>query len=105
MLACMADRATWTKRVAAWRASGLTAEKFAERSGCASKTLRWWAWRLERESRAFVRVVREEATARAPEPAPIVIEINGVRVLVPAEVDRGALRDVLAALRASQGSA
>ena len=52
-----------------------------------------------------MRVVREVATARTPEPASIVIEINGVRVLVPAEVDRGALRDVLAALRASQGSA
>jgi hypothetical protein len=99
MLAAMADRATWAKRVDAWRASGLTAAVFAERGGFSEKTLRYWAWRLGREARAFVRVVRETPTATA---APIVVELGDVRVLVPPGFDRAALRNVLAALRAPE---
>lgn len=99
----MADRATWTKRVAAWRASGLSARKFAERAGCAPSTLKWWAWRLGRESPAIVRVVREKTGLAATESAPIVVELRGARVIVPAGFDQASLRDVLAALRAADG--
>jgi hypothetical protein len=59
----MADRKTWVKRVAAWRASGLTCREYAEREGLGPwRTLRYWAWRLEHERQAkktkLVRVVR-----------------------------------------------
>ena len=94
----MADRATWSKRVEAWRASGLKAAEFASRGGFAERTLRWWAWRLERESRAFVRVVRTDSP-RAVEGGPLVIEIGDARVVVSTRFDRALLRDVLAALR------
>jgi hypothetical protein len=69
----MADRKTWVKRVAAWRASGMTCREYAEREGLGPwRTLRWWVWRLERERQAkkpqLVRVVR------APEPEEVVVE-------------------------------
>lgn len=68
----MADRKTWVKRVAAWRASGMTCREYAEREGLGPwRTLQHWAWRLERERQAekakLVRVVREaEAVVDAP---------------------------------------
>ena len=94
----MADRATWSNRVEAWRASGLNAAAFSSRGGFAERTLRWWAWRLERESRAFVRVVRTDSP-RAALGDCVVIEIGDARVVLSAGFDRAALRDVLAALR------
>ncbi len=94
----MADRATWAKRIDGWRASGLTAGEYSRRGGFSERTLRYWAWRLGREARAFVRVVREDVAPTAPAAA-IAIEIGGTRVVVPASFDRAALRDVLAALR------
>jgi hypothetical protein len=49
----MADRKTWAKRVAAWRASGMTCREYAESEGLGAwRTLRYWAWRLEREQQA-----------------------------------------------------
>jgi transposase len=42
----MATRAEWSKRVARWQKSGLSAEEFAEREGLKSKRLVWWRWKL-----------------------------------------------------------
>jgi hypothetical protein len=42
-------KATWRSRVAAWRASGKTAEEFSASQGFAVGTLRWWSSRLRRE--------------------------------------------------------
>lgn len=103
MLAAMADRATWSKRVDAWRASGLTAAAFAGRGGFSERTLRYWAWRLGRDARAFVRVVRETPAAGAA--ASIVVELGDARVLVSAGFDRATLRDVVAVLRAPEATA
>jgi hypothetical protein len=80
-----------------WRASGVTAAEYSRRGGFSEGTLRYWAWRLGREARAFVRVVRE-GTSTTPTSV-ITIEVGDARVLVPAAFDRGALRDVLAVLR------
>jgi hypothetical protein len=48
----MADRSTWKRRVAEWRASKLTAAQFALGRGYAPTTLTWWAWKLGGESLA-----------------------------------------------------
>jgi hypothetical protein len=64
----MADAKTWAKRVAAWRASSLTAGEFATKVGVSPRTLRYWAWRVQREGKqeALVRVVRAEDAGAAP---------------------------------------
>jgi hypothetical protein len=101
MLGRMADAKTWAKRVAAWRASGLSRERFAQREGFTPASLKWWAWRIGRDSSSLVRVVREEPTPSMRPAAPIVVEVRGARVVIPAGFDRASLRDVLAALRAA----
>jgi hypothetical protein len=43
----MADtRTIWKQRVASWRASGESAERFAIGRGFAASTLKWWASKL-----------------------------------------------------------
>ena len=98
----MADAKTWAKRVAAWRASGQTATEFASRGGFQGRTLRWWAWRLRDRGSNFVRVVR--ALEPAARESAIELELGGVRVLVRAGFDRGALGEVLAIVRGSAPS-
>jgi hypothetical protein len=102
----MADAKTWAKRVAAWRASGLTCREFAEREQLpAWRTLRYWAWRLDRESREtkLVRVVREPkpvvAEARTSKVAEVEVRVGGSRVAV--ELDGEGLAAVLEVLRAA----
>lgn len=99
MFAGMADEATWAKRVAGWRASGQTAAEFAAGRGYAGSTLRWWASRLGRERRAFVRVVAKPADAPSGDGA-LEVEVGGVRVHVRAGFDRVALVALLEVLRA-----
>ena len=101
----MADAKTWAKRVAAWRASGLTCREFAEREGLGVwRTLRYWAWRLDRERRTakpkLVRVVREPGPVVVPErPTAEVVElevrVRGARIAVRAELEAQALSAVL----------
>lgn len=106
----MADAKTWAKRVAAWRASGLTCREFAERERLpAWRTLRYWAWRLDRESREskLVRVVCEPKPA-VPEAGPskvaeVEVRVGGSRVSI--ELDREGLAAVLEVLRAALESA
>jgi hypothetical protein len=45
----MATAAEWSKRVAAWRASGQHAEEYASAHGWRGATLRWWSSRLKRQ--------------------------------------------------------
>lgn len=45
----MADaRGRWSRLVAEWKRSGLTARAFAARRGIRASTLSWWHWRLRR---------------------------------------------------------
>jgi hypothetical protein len=102
-------KAIWRSRVAAWRASGKTAEEFSAGQGFAVGTLRWWSSRLGREgTRASVastgirlaRVVRSTDSAAVVAPSgrgAIIIEMHDacVRVLVEAGVDRSTLSTVL----------
>jgi undecaprenyl pyrophosphate synthase len=51
----MSDTATkWRQRVAGWRASGETAERYSTGRGFTAGTLRWWASRLQGQYLAFI---------------------------------------------------
>src|SRR5882672_8699444 len=106
----MSDKkATWRSRVAAWRASGKTAEEFSAGQGFAVGTLRWWSSRLGREGTPasvagsgirLAKVVRSTEPAAVVAPSgrgTIIIEMHDarVRVLVEAGVDRATLSTVL----------
>ena len=108
----MANAAEWTERVAAWRASGLTADQFCAGRDFACRTLLRWSSELGRTAVgptirfaravpvpvpvpkkpeiALARVIRTRAPVEIPGAA-IVIVVDGARV----EVGRGAAREVL----------
>jgi hypothetical protein len=93
--------AIWKKRIAQWRASGETAERFSRRHGFAGQTLKWWAWRLARGSgEAPVIRVAQVVRARPVEPAQvdgaIVVDYLDRRVRVT--VGRGAEERLAAAI-------
>jgi len=46
------SRAWWSKTVARWKRSGLSAPAFAAREGVGERTLRWWSSALRRDTRA-----------------------------------------------------
>jgi hypothetical protein len=111
----MADHETWAKRVAEWKASGLTSTAFCEGKDFTPGGLRHMAHRLggeRQQRRAPVRIARVVRLPRAgasspiePAPAPdapaIVVELGGARVTVRVGVDRTTLAtvvDVLAAV-------
>lgn len=101
-------RDKWTKRVAEWRRSGLTIERYAARAGINARSLAWWKWQLAlksaRRARAhaptpaispltFVEVKPSEAAAGLE-----VVLASGVSVRVPVDFDSvvlGRLLDVL----------
>jgi hypothetical protein len=95
-----ATRETWAKRVASWRASGLTAAEFARKLGVREGTLRWWTWRLGS--------TRRESTEKAPSPltfvemtsvarrAPFAVVLaSGTKLVVPSDFDGSALAKLL----------
>lgn len=91
----MTTRDTWKKRVAEWRASGLSSAEFAAGRGFTGSGLRHMAHRLRSEPE--VRLARVEVVAeRVPSEAPVVVRAGagGVRI----EVTRGFSREVLAAV-------
>lgn len=74
----MADAKTWAKRVAAWRRSGLTAPEFASKEGVSPRTLRYWAWRLERAAEpTLLRVVSTATVPDRAAPLPAVVTVPG----------------------------
>lgn len=124
----MPDRATWEKRVAAWRASGLTSRRYAKGRPFSASGLRYWACRLRREEPVRVaatpqairlgRVLRRLAPAPeaaapeparelpAPVPAPgvtLTVECGSLRVAVPVGFDRATLAAVLDVLVVREG--
>jgi hypothetical protein len=92
--------ATWSTRVAEWKASGKTIEDFAAGEAYAPSTLRWWSSRLRRRvpkkstSVAMVRVVRASEVRREA----LVVEVGSARIVVGDQFDPALLARVVAAL-------
>jgi hypothetical protein len=87
--------------VARWRASGLTGDEFAARTGIRVATLRWWSWRLgskprESEATALAAPVTfvEMTSAMRSEPLEVVLA-RGVRIRVPTDFDASAMERLL----------
>ena len=96
----------WRRRVASWRASGETAEKFSSGRGFSAGTLRWWSSRLGRDVDPDPPVIRLAQLVRSP-PAElrdrrggIVVELLDARarITVEAGVDRDSFATVIEVL-------
>jgi hypothetical protein len=109
----------WGERVAAWRASGLTAQEFAAGQAFSARQIWKWSWRLRRERVAppeptsdpqtvtqavkkcvrLARVVRVAASAPPVSPTMgLVVEWHGARIAVPPVFDRATFSTVLDAI-------
>ena len=107
-----AAKPEWEGRIAAWRASGLSSEKFARSRGFSPDSLRKWDKRLREGDTTprFLQLVKRspaladaarKATAPARTTAPargLVIEVGSARIHVDATVDDALLRRVVRAL-------
>ena len=107
----MANAELWKKRVAEWRASGLSAAEYCKGQEFTTGPLYRWSSRLAEAASGeaspavpLVRLVRgtkppatapEEAAPRATE---VVIKVRGARVLVPQGADVATVGVVLEAL-------
>lgn len=95
------SRGEWSKRVARWRSSGLTASEFARRYGLNVTTLRCWSSRLgrsprEESSASLSPLTFVEMTGAVAGREPVEIALpSGVRLRVPHDFDAGALARVL----------
>lgn len=89
----MATRETWKKRVAGWRASGLSAEDFALGRGFNADALREMGLQLSR-AEPEVRLARVELVPERVPEVPVVLCAGAVRV----ELVRGFSRETLTAV-------
>ena len=94
----MANRETWSGRVSAWKRSGLTAEKFAQREGLKATTLTWWSSQLGRGARPPVVEVRLAPDEGARAGLEVVLATSGARVAVPVGFDGVTLTRLLTVL-------
>jgi transposase len=120
----MPDRATWVKRIAEWRASGLTSPVFCKGRPFTPGGLRYWASVLGREERreAAASAIRLGRVLRRPAPAPeaaaspaaretpaavpatdLMVECGAVRVAVRPGFDRATFAAVLDVIAAREG--
>jgi len=96
-------RTIWKQRVASWRASGQSAEKFSAGRGYAVGTLKWWASKLRSEA-ATMPVVRVAQLVRSPaervgRQGSIIVDLDTrVRITIESGADRDALALVLDSL-------
>lgn len=91
--------AKWAERVRAWRASGETAQEFAQRQGYAASTLHVWSSRLTRaEAPRFLRLVPKAKATPVTSAAELVVEVGSARVRVAAGFDSALLADVVRVL-------
>jgi hypothetical protein len=99
--------ARWAQRVRAWKASGATAQEFAQGRGYAASTLLWWSSRLgsrvrEVSSKAVaassVRMVRAVLVSPRCPPQPLLVRVGCASVEVRRGFDGPLLREVVEAL-------
>jgi transposase len=115
----MAKASEWRERIAEWRASGLSAVKFAEMRGYSAQQVWKWAAKIRKTDAAgaaeaagptrassdapysiplarVVRAPKPEFGERPPAPAgAMAVEVGGMRLVVPAGFDRRTLAMVL----------
>jgi len=89
-------REVWSKRVAQWKSSGVTAAEFARRHKVSEASLKWWSWKLgaARKKTSVSPLTFVEMTAPARREA-IELVVGAVQIRVPAEFDETALGKVL----------
>jgi hypothetical protein len=114
MLACMRTKAdVWAERVRIWKASGISAEQFAQGKDFTGRTLRWWAGEFARRTRSKAKASAPIAMARVVAPgeviaeekasaAPLAIVVGRYQIAVGRGFDASLLRDVLHALAEPQ---
>jgi hypothetical protein len=96
---------TWARRLAEWRASGLTLTQYCVGRDFTPGAIRYWAKRLPTDDSlsvepppvpppaAFARVLREPMPVH--EESPVVIEVSAVRLVLRRGFDPVTLRAVL----------
>lgn len=91
-----ASREVWTKRVAQWKASGLTASDFARRHKLVEGSLKWWSWQLgaARKKAAMSPLTFVEMTSAVQREA-IELVVGAIQIRVPSDFDEAALGKVL----------
>jgi transposase len=102
----MANAELWRKRVADWRASGLSAAEYCKGQEFTTGPLYRWSSRLAETARGeagavlpMVRLVTATASVEAaPRTAQVIIEVQGARVLVPPGADVATVGVVMEAL-------
>lgn len=96
----------WGARVAAWKASGLNINRYAQQQGYSPSGLRYWVSRLGAHSTSefpvrLARVVRRSDAPRSAEVAPgpsFMVEVAGARIQVAPGFDRDSLATILEVL-------
>ena len=79
-----ATREEWTKRVARWRDSGLTAREYATEIGVNVHTQQQWGWRLNAEARKGKGATRSKPAASKKSGSRVpVVEVIGVGATSP----------------------
>lgn len=102
----MSESTVWAERIAAWRSSGLSAEKFCVGREFTVHSLRNWRRRqLEAErvrAKSSIKLARVEVvavspavTTVAPSSSGVAIEMGPLRVTVEREFDPGSLAAVV----------
>jgi hypothetical protein len=112
----MASAAIWAERVAEWRQSGLSAVKFAVGRDFSSHQLCYWSVKMRRAEGAVggptpstaeaarVRVARVVRVAKGgTSGGPVLVEVHGVRLVLPGGFDRQTFCAVLDELDARAG--
>ena len=90
------------REVEQWQRSGQPAGRYASAHGYSATSLLKWAAAARREH-AFVRLEVSEAPRLGPS-SDVIVEIGAARVRVAKGFDAAVLRQVVAALSASEGS-
>ena len=106
-------RAEWRKRIERWRDSGLSAEQFAAELGINAGTLKYWKYRIGKESTGSVAAKPKPRRGDAPlatslvevhaatmvAPSSFVLEFGqGRRLQIPSQFDASALERLLSLL-------
>ena len=104
-------RAEWQKRIERWRESGLTAEQFATELGINAGTLKYWKYRIGKDSTAGLATEQKPRRSKTPCAASLVevhassssssfvLELGeGRRLQIPSQFDAPALQRLLSVL-------